>query len=202
MATNYMTANNTATQREKLPNADVITTLAGEIFTDKTMTRAEFKSFVSNSVGGRKFRASAVFVAPYCQVEYLNSPEGLILLAHQDTVAGQVDGIHPVTIGKSISSERNIVEPLKGSQCAASAYNVHNMTRRSQGALVLEAFGRMVHGGDDEAHSVSSDKNFRRLEIYNTNFGPFIGAIENKDRVCVIHPNLMQDESLGYEVAA
>lgn len=183
--------------------ADNTTTIrAGAIYTDETMTLAAFSSFISGAVGGTKVRASAVLVAPYCQVEYLNSPKGLVVLAHHDTIAGQVDGIHPPEISKSIKSERNIVELLKGSHRDAPVYNVHYMTRKSQGFLVQEAFGRMVHGGDEDAPSVSSEKNFRRLEIYNTKLGPIIGAIESDDRVCVIRPEHVQGKALGYEVAA
>lgn len=179
----------------------ITTTPVGATFADETMTLAAFRSFVCASVGRNKVRPSVNLVAPYWEVEYLNSPEGLVVLAHHDTIAGQVDGIHPTTIGKSIVNDWNIIEPLKGLQRDAPAYNVHYMTRRSQGALVREAFGRMVHGGDDEAPSVSTEKSFC-LEIYNTKIGPIIGAIESRDRVCVIRPEHVQDEKQGYEAAA
>lgn len=184
-----------------MTSVNTTTTPAGAIFSHEFTTFTEFKLFISNVVGRKTVRPSAVLVAPYYEVEYLNLPKGLVVLAHQDTVASQVDGIHPPEISKSIESDRNIVEPLRRLHRDAPAYNVHYMTRRSQGALVQEAFGRMVHGGSADAPSVSTEKSFR-LEIYNTKLGPIIGAIESYDRVCVIRPNHVQVEKLISEVAA
>lgn len=158
------------------------------IFSDETMCRDVFAAYVAGVVGRKNVRPSVRLIAPYYSVEYLNSPSGLIVLAHHDTIDGQVDGIHPKSIGESIASSRIIVEPLKGICPESPAYSIHYMTRRSQGALVLKAFGRMVHGGDDEAHCVDTEKYFS-LEIYNTKVGPIVGAIENDDRVCVIRPD-------------
>jgi len=183
------------------------TTMADEakqaLFTDETMTLYAFRAFVCEAAKRERGLAHIVLSAPYCMVEYLNSPKGLVVLAHHNTDEQQVDGIHPNTISeRTARNTRNIVEPLKGPRGAAPTYNVHYMTRRSQGPLVQEAFGRMVHGGDDEALSVSSEANFNRIEIYNTKFGPVIGAVESSDRVCVIRPEHMQIEKLSYEVAA
>lgn len=157
-------------------------------YTHEAMTYEAFCAYVMGIVGRKRIRSAAVLVAPYDAVEYLNSSAGLIVLAHHSTVAGQVDGIHPATIGKSIDNPRNIIEPLRGNHPDAPAYNVHYMTRKSQGSLVLEAFGRMIDGGDDEAPSFQTDGQFR-LEIYNTKIGPIVGVFENYERVYVIRPS-------------
>lgn len=106
----------------------------------------------------------------YGHVEYFNSSHGLIVLAHQNSVAGQIDGIHPASLSGSIASDRNLVEPLRDSDGAAFnhapiAFNLHWMTRRSQGALILDAFGRMIDGGDPEANMLTSPEPMA-LEIY------------------------------------
>ncbi|MDP8251488.1 hypothetical protein [Pseudochrobactrum saccharolyticum] len=158
------------------------------IYTDVTMSVENFRGYVSSVVGRKKVLPSLVLEAPYSHVEYLNSPAGLIVLAHHNTPDGQVDGIHPACIGKSIINPRNIIEPLKGSKLSPHAYNVHYMTRRSQGSLILEAFGRMIDGGDNEAPAVKPSGGFN-LEFYNTRAGLIIGVIESDTRVYVIRPS-------------
>ncbi len=170
-------------------------------FTHEIVTLAAFKSLVSAKTDNKNADPILVLIARYKTIEYFNSPEGLIVFAHRDTIAGQVDGIHPTSISKSILSNRNIVEPLKGKKSGALEYNVHYMTRRSQGALILEAFGKMIDGGDEEAIGISADKSLK-LEFYNTKLGLIIGAIEGKDRVWVIRPNEAKEIALGCEVAA
>lgn len=71
-------------------NADLVA-----YYTHETMTVDAFRSYVAGLVGRRKVRPTVKMIAPYEAVEYLNSPAGLIVLAHQNTIAGQVDGIHP-----------------------------------------------------------------------------------------------------------
>lgn len=170
-------------------------------FTHETVTLSAFRSYMSACTDRKSVKPILVLIAPYYNVEYLNSPKGLIVLAHQNTDDGQVDGIHPTTISEAIMTSRNIIEPLKSKQSGALEYNVHYMTRRSQGTLILEAFGRMINGGDEEAISISTEK-FFKLEFYNTNLGLVIGVIEGIDRVCIIRPNELQDTELGCEVVA
>ncbi len=72
----------------------------------------------------------------YSHVEYMNAPQGLILLAHHDDIVGQVDGIHPAALSDSIDRPVNIIEPLAafdGKLFTRNpvAYNSHWMTRRS-----------------------------------------------------------------------
>jgi hypothetical protein len=167
---------------------DTTTTPTVATFTHEIVTRAAFKSLVSAQTESKSADPIYVMVARYAEIEYFNSPEGLIVFAHDDTIDGQVDGIHPTSISNSILSNRNIVEPLKGKNSGALDYNLHYMTRRSQGSLILKAFGRMIHGGDKEAISISADK-FLKLEFYNTKLGLIIGAIEGTDPVWVIRPN-------------
>jgi len=155
--------------------------------THEAMRLDAFRAYVSNIVGRKKVRPSVCLYARYYSVEYLNAPSGLVILAHQDSDDAQVDGIHPAAIGKSVDNFRNIVEPLKGTSTDAPAYNVHYITRRSQGGLVREAFGRMIQQGGPEAPHVSTDKSFY-LEIYNTRIGPIVGAVESFETVYVIRP--------------
>ncbi|GAK71145.1 hypothetical protein RRU01S_15_00700 [Agrobacterium rubi TR3 = NBRC 13261] len=115
------------------------------------------------------------FNGKYNCVEYLNSPSGLIILAHQNTRDRQVDGIHPAVLSESINSDRNIVEPLKshsGNPFSNSPveYNMHWMTRRSQGALIQKAFGRMIDQGDKEAYVIELSTSVQ-LAIYDAPFG-------------------------------
>jgi len=116
----------------------------------------------------------------YGRVEYLNSPSGLIVLAHQDTNAGQIDGIHPASLSGSITSPRNIIEPFRTTDSAPIAYNLHWMTRRSQGALIHDAFGRMVDSGDPEANSIETpDGETMGMAIYDAPFGPVIALFDS-----------------------
>lgn len=131
----------------------------------------------------------------YSHVEYMNSPHGLIVLAHHNNVSGQVDGIHPASLSHSIDRPNNIIEPLKardGTVFAREpvAYNSHWITRRSQGGLVLAGFGRMIDGGDPEAHCVEAPKGEGfTMTVYETPSGPVIGAFYVNGRVVhVIRP--------------
>lgn len=170
-------------------------------FMDETMTLAAFRSYVCDTDTKKLVHPSLELVAPYTMVEYFNSPVGLIVFAHHNSIEGQVDGIHPAALSDSIVSPRNTIEPLKGNSADTMAYNVHYITRRSQGALVLKAFGRQIQGGDEEAPWFKTSESFR-LEVYNLETGPIIGAIESKDRVCVIRPKHLQRKNMRHEVAA
>lgn len=148
------------------------------------------KSYRRYIAAGKKSGALHLFLttrALYDQVEYLNSPAGLIVLAHHDTIDGQVDGIHPASLSSSIDRSWNIIEPL---QCGQSKpdYNTHYMGRKSQGALVLAAFGRMIHAGDAEAPNMRTDRHFS-LQFFSAPSGPIVGVIEfGTDTVHVIKP--------------
>ena len=134
----------------------------------------------------------------YDRVEYLNSPHGLIVLAHQNTEDGQVDGIHPSNLSDSILNARNIIEPLKDSDGAlfdsvSGEFSAHWMTRRSQGALLLSAFGRMVDGGDPETVMLASSEAMS-LEIFNAPVGPIVALFDSfTDDVHVIWPGIPGD---------
>ncbi|MCA1775341.1 MAG: hypothetical protein LC676_06945 [Loktanella sp.] len=172
-------------------NVTTLTKPQSGIFTHETMTREEFNAYITGIVGRKTVRPSVQMAAPYYLVEYLNAPAGLIVLAHHDTDAAQVDGIHPAIIGDDVAANFcNIVEPLKGIGPKAPAYNVHWMTRRAQGSLLMKAFGRNIDVGDDEAPYVKPEKckNFHGLVIFNTKIGPIVGVIESNDRICVIRP--------------
>ncbi|MEW4399613.1 hypothetical protein AB1J06_13085 [Agrobacterium tumefaciens] len=134
----------------------------------------------------------------YDRVEYLNSPHGLIVLAHQNTEDAQVDGIHPSNLSDSILNARNIVEPLKDSDgalfsSALGKFSAHWMTRRSQGALILSAFGRMIDGDDPEAVMLVSSEAMT-LEIFNAPVGPIVALFDSfSNDVHVIWPGLSGD---------
>jgi hypothetical protein len=156
-------------------------------YTVNTISRKEFRSRVAQLVGKRQARG-LTFKAPYYSVEYLNSPVGLIIFAHHDTVEGQIDGIHPAGVSESINRPVNIIEPLDADAGGLHSYNVHYMTRRSQGPLILKAFGRMIHQGEPEAPSLKTNGRFS-LEIINTPAGPIVGVTEyGGDVVHVIEP--------------
>ena len=116
----------------------------------------------------------------YGHVEYLNSPSGVIVLAHQNTTVGQIDGIHPTSVSGSITGSRNIIEPFRTTESAPIAYNLHWMTRRSQGALIHDAFGRMVDSSDPEAHAVETPEGEAMgMAIYDAPFGPVIALFDS-----------------------
>ncbi|MBO9097565.1 MULTISPECIES: hypothetical protein, partial [unclassified Rhizobium] len=128
---------------------------------------------------------------------YMNSPHGLVVLAHRD-YDEVVEGVHPASISNSIETPKNIVEPLAGDDGTAFnlnpvAYNSHWLTRRSQGGLVLAAFGRMIDGGDDAAPRFIAHKDSTlEMSIHDTPDGPVFFVFscheENADIVHVIHP--------------
>lgn len=120
--------------------------------------------------------------ARYRHVEYLNSPLGLIVLAHQEN--DQVDGIHPSSISDSVRTFTSIVEPLSERRYSGVSYSSHWLNRRKQGSLVLAAYGRMINQGDPEAVLLTPKHTFR-LHVYLTAHGPVV-AVEDRDNVHVI----------------
>lgn len=146
------------------------------------LSKRSFRRHIAKLYGHSGERG-LVLKAPYTAVEYLSAPAGLVVLAHQNTVDGQVDGIHPSSLSKSVDRPVNILEPLRKTD---GAYNVHYMTRRSQGALVREAFGRMVDGGDPEAPCIETDSRFT-LEIFSLSGRPLVALLEEgNDRVYLL----------------
>lgn len=118
----------------------------------------------------------------YRHVEYLNSPCGLIVLAHQEN--GQVDGIHPASISDSVKTFNCIVEPLQDRLYSRVRYSCHWLNRRQQGSLVLEAYGRMIDQGDPEAILLTPKHTFQ-MHVYMTAHGHVV-AVEDRDEVHVI----------------
>lgn len=153
----------------------------------ETMSATKFQRYI----GAGRDAASIDFIfalsALYAGVEYMNSPAGLIILAHQADRWGQVDGIHPACLSSSIEKPGNIIEPFR-CRPVETAYNMHWMGRRSQGALVLEAFGRMIHGDDPEAPNLKTNSRFS-LKFYASAFGLIVGIFERGTKaVHVIKP--------------
>ena len=104
---------------------------------------------------------------------------------------------YPNTIGKSIENERNIIELFTGKHSSPSGYNVHYKARRSQGPLILEAFGKIIHGDDEEAISIPTKKSFT-LVFYNIVNVLLIVAIEGVRRVCIFLPKQLQSAKSDY----
>lgn len=139
----------------------------------------------------------------YSHIEYMNSPLGLLVLAHRD-YDEVVEGVHPANISHSIKTPKNFVQPLAGDDGTAFgrepvAYDSHWLTRRSQGALVLAAFGRMIDGGAPEApRFLATGDSTLQMSVHDTPSGPvfFIFASPDdgtEDLVHVVHPvNEMQ----------
>lgn len=160
-------------------------------YTHETMNRKAFRRYVASTYGKAGVKPTLNLKAHYEYVEYLNSPAGLLILAHRKFNGEQVDGIHPATISHSIESFRNIIEPL--SQSDAPNFNAHYMTRRSQGGLILKAFGRMIDGGDPEAHSLTSET-YLQVEVFAAPYGPLIGVIDREaDTVYVVRPDISNE---------
>lgn len=164
-----------------------LTTPSQPVYSHEAMTGKGARAYIASLFDGNN-RRGLLMSAPYGRVEYLNSPCGLIVLAHQNTVAGQVDGIHPANLSESINRPANIVEPFKRRDPTTPAYNAHYMTRRSQGGMVLEAFGRMIDGGDPLAPMLTTERRFS-LEIFDAPFGPVAAVTEiGSDTVYLIRP--------------
>lgn len=138
----------------------------------------------------------------YSHIEYMNSPHGLIVLAHRD-YDEVVEGIHPAKLSESISVPKNIVEPLEGDYGddfgrELITYNRHWLTRRSQGSLVLAAFGRMIDGGDPEApRFIAPEDSTLQMSVHDTPDGPvfcvFSGNGETENVVHIIRPLVLAD---------
>lgn len=166
------------------------TNMTDTAYSHETMCRKEYRRSIAALVRGGAFLQLKFNRAAYRAVEYLNSPVGVIVLAHHDTAAGQIDGIHPVCISDSINRPANIIEPFSRATENAPAYNAHYMTRRSQGGMVLAAFGRMVDGGDESAPKVETENRFM-IEVFYSADGPVFGVIDNEaDKVHIIRPVL------------
>lgn len=158
------------------------TTTTPATYGHTTMTRAAFRTRIA-AVLGRRGERGLVLRGPYDQVEYMNAPDGLLVLAHR-RYSEQVDGIHPVALSRHVEHWRNIIEPLAG---ASSDYAVHNLTRRQHGGLVLGAFGRQIDVGAPEAPIFTKDGGgFYSLEVFSTPAGPIVAVIESAEKVHVI----------------
>lgn len=167
-----------------------ITTGTGQAtFSHRTMSRKAFRVYITQVYGWRGKRGLTL-TANYKHVEYMSAPDGLIVLAHHDTIAGQVDGIHPVANSKHIEHWANIIEPLT-SDCD---HVVHYMTRKSQGGLMLGAFGRMIQPGDPEAKAFQRDSGRFVIELFNGPKGPIVAIIENADTVHLIERDMVSVE--------
>lgn len=148
-----------------------------EAYNHVAMDAASFWSYTIKGMSKGQLKRVLVLGGRYNHVEYLSAPAGLIILAHQSDKTGQVDGIHPASLSSSIDRPQNIIEQLEGCQ-SETPYNIHWMTRRSQGWLVREAFGRMIHAGDPEAPSLSTNGQVA-LHFYSTASGFFVGLVED-----------------------
>lgn len=174
-----MTATATATLGITQPN-----------FTLETMSRRAFDIHLASAYRGQDIPApfrddafSMTLSEPYEAVEYLNAPQGLIVLAHRED--GQVDGIHPSCLSHHIESPRNIIEPFGG---PAFGYSNHWMTRRSQGGLVLGAFGKMIEQGDPQAPYIEPENSttYFDLGFFATPKGLIVALYNDDDTVHVI----------------
>lgn len=186
-------------------NHDNTTAASAATHTHETIGRKEFRTYMAD-VFGRRGERGKVFRASYHLVEYFNAPSGLVVFAHRDAIEDwQVDGIHPDGSDQSIDASRNIIEPLRSRQAGEVRYNVHCLTRRSQGILLHDAFA-----DDRPAYDIEADHTFSipiestayfTLEIFDTPQGPIVGVFEGKDRVHTIRP-IAEPRHLGRNMAA
>ena len=156
-------------------------------FSHRTMTEEQWRTYLKVTLGRRRPRA-LMLNGGYYHVEYLSAPQGLIVLAHREADGGQVDGIHPASLSRYVDSDRNIIEPLLGSD---NGYAVHYLTRRQHGGLVLGAYGRMIHAGAPEAPGFSRDSGSFKLVIFNEANGPIVCVIEEQDIIHVIERDVV-----------
>ncbi len=166
-------------------------------YTHETLSYEEFATY-AKSLSRPVVEADTY----YSHIEYMNSPHGLVVLAHRDYDEG-VEGIHPASLSHAIKTPKNIVEPFVGDDgnvfnCDPAAYNSHCLTRRSQGDLVFAAFGRMIDGGDPEApRFLAPEDSTLQMSIHDTPNGPMLLVFpcgDGEDVVHVIRPvNEMQE---------
>lgn len=159
-------------------------------YTHRAISYAEFLHRTKSLSGHNSYDE-----AYYSRIEYMNSPHGIIVLAHRDYDEA-IEGIHPASLSDSIERPKNIVQPLtsedgKMFNREPIAYNQHWMTRRSQGSLVLAAFGKMIDGGDEAAPCILPAKDSTlHMSIYEASNNPVIfifhAGEEKSDVVYVI----------------
>lgn len=161
-------------------------------YTHKTISSVELQEYTKN-LSGHVIEADTY----YSHIEYMNSPQGIIVLAHRDDDE-VIEGIHPANLSDSINNAKNIIHPLADGDgnvfCTKPiAYNQHWMTRRSQGNLVLAALGKMIDSGDEAApHFLPEEDYMLQMSIYDTPNGPvfliFPAGEYDSDVVHVIRP--------------
>lgn len=150
----------------------------------ETMSRKAFRSYVAKVYGWRGVRGT-VFRAPYQQVEYLNAPAGLVVLAHHDDYAGQVDGLHPASLSHHVEGWASIVQPFGR---PGGGYAMHFLPRKWQGKLVIGAFGKMIQAGSPQAPSFQTEEDYFTLEAFDGPDGPIVAVIKDAGTVHVIRP--------------
>lgn len=180
-----------------MSNENTTAQAPGATYTHETLSYEEFATY-AKSLSRPVVEADTY----YSHIEYMNSPHGLIVLAHRD-YDEVVEGIHPASLSHTIKTPKNIVEPLVRDDgnvfnCDPVAYNSHCLTRRSQGDMVLAAFGRMIDGSDPEAPCfLAPEDSTLQMSIHDTPNGPMLLVFpcgDDEDVVHVIRPvNEMQE---------
>ncbi|MDN2580879.1 hypothetical protein [Aquibium sp. ELW1220] len=164
----------------------------GARYSHETTSRKGFRSYIADVLGGRGHRG-LTFRAPYEVIEYFNTPAGLIVFGHRGYLHNeQVDGIHPASITNSIDRPQNISEPFCCADDQCPAYNVHYMTRKSQGIMLMEAWpdGRPAYEiSPENLFKIDVDSGgFYSLEAFKTPLGPIVAVFEPSGIVHVIRP--------------
>lgn len=160
-------------------------------FSCRTMKAEECDEYL-RATNSRRHARGRIFGARYKFIEYMDSPKGLLVLAHRSD-DHLVDGIHPSCISETVSAYGNVV-PL-GS--ADSGYALHVVSSRQQGSLVRESFGRMVDAGAPEAPSIRCNDGMLRLGVYLRETGPLVCVASRPDMVHVIESEAQPARSLA-----
>ncbi|MCQ0989941.1 hypothetical protein [Jiella marina] len=155
-------------------------------YTHEEMTREAYAALLMSEIGDRDL-VKTVRTADFYHLEYINSPVGLVVLAHHGM--NGCEAIHPAAFDFEAATGLKPLdtEPVPG---VASNFLRHSIRRRQTGSLVLAACGRMIHAGEPEAPGFRMD--FGRLEATENAAGLVVAAL--KDRTAyVIRPSLDMD---------
>ncbi len=158
--------------------------VATATYMHEAMTRAAFEAYLASVYGDRELRGVA-YTGDFYDLEYFNSPLGLIVNAYHGM--NGCDAFYPVSVDFKNETQ---IEPFPGAitpveNIPEPNFLHHRMGRKTTGFLIYAAYGGTINCGDPEATSISLD--FRKLEVFDSCIGLIVAALKG-NRAYVIRP--------------
>lgn len=165
------------------PEITTIPAQAATHYQHTLMTAAAFDKIVERAYDGGQAHYMNLW-SDFYELEYLNSPCGLIVFAFHD-----YNGLETFYPASFDFKERTGITPgndeiVPATKIEEPKFMRHSMGRKINGFVVRGAFGEMVQQDDPRAVQMSRD--FKRLDVFDSPMGLIVAAHEGRRRY-VIH---------------